>query len=653
MPVEDLLIDEPGKIVLLEGNHAMARAVLEAGVSFSSTYPGTPASEIGDILNRLAPKIPNFYSEYSVNEAVALEGAAGASWTGVRALCTMKHVGLNVASDPLHTIAQTGVKGGLVLIMASDAGAYSSQSEQDNRWFSYHTFMPWIEPSTLQEAKDFIVAAFDLSEKYDVPVIVCPSSRICHGMGKVKLKAFKNIPAKGNFVSDMTKYANATFFSVEHKKQLLKKIRKLSRNHIKGKLKKELDGVEFNIVLPGDSKTGIITTGVSYGYTLEALEQLKIFDIPIFRPGLLYPLNDNFVINFIDQFNLERLIIIEELMPFVENRVKEILFDAGIKIELHGKDIFPDYHEFNIDIVRDNLAKILGVETPAHIQKIQKIAKKASTMAPRRDPNWCPGCPHRATFYTLKKVTKDKGVYGCDIGCYAMAIKPPLNMGHWIICMGAGLGIAQGMAHKTDQLVFASIGDSTFFHSGMQGMLNAIYNNSNMTLLVLDNKWTSMTGQQPTQTTGLDSHFQPIQPVDIAAIAKAMGCKYVRKVDPYNVKALQTTLLDAISREGFKVIVCSRECALQADRRRRKKLEQIKRPIPKVIYQIDPERCQKCNECLVILGCPAITKAKDESGEEYYYIESARCTNCGVCYEICPNSAITKTEVNIHLEGID
>ena len=206
MAIEDLLIDEPGRILLLEGNHAMARAVLEAGVGFSSTYPGTPASEIGDILAKVGPKIPNFYSEYSVNEAVALEGAAGASWAGIRALCTMKHVGLNVASDALHTIAQTGVKGGLVLIMASDAGAYSSQSEQDNRWFSYHTFMPWIEPSTLQEAKDFIVSAFDLSEKYDVPVIVCPSSRICHGMGKIELKPFKKIPEKGKFVSDMTKY---------------------------------------------------------------------------------------------------------------------------------------------------------------------------------------------------------------------------------------------------------------------------------------------------------------------------------------------------------------------------------------------------------------------------------------------------------------
>ncbi|MHA1271058.1 MAG: thiamine pyrophosphate-dependent enzyme [Candidatus Helarchaeota archaeon] len=652
MPIEDILIGEPGKVVLLEGNHAMARAVLEAGVSFSSTYPGTPASEIGDILARIGPKIPNFYSEYSINEAVAIEGAAGASWAGVRALCTMKHVGLNVASDPLHTIAQTGVKGGLVLIMASDAGAYSSQSEQDNRWFSYHTFMPWIEPSTLQEAKDFIVSAFDLSEKYDVPVIVCPSTRICHGMGKITLKPIKDIKSMGRFIPDMTKYANATFFSVEHKKNLLKRIKKLDRNHFKGKLQKEI-GVDFNITLSGDSTTGIITTGVSYGYTLEALEQLNIFDIPILRPGLLYPLNSNMIIKFIEDYNLEKLIVIEELMPFIENRLKEIFFDAGIKLELHGKDTFPNYHELNIDLVRDNLAKLLGLETPAKIKEVQKIAKRAFTKAPRRDPSWCPGCPHRATFYTLKRVSKDLGVYGCDIGCYAMAIKPPINMGHWIVCMGAGLGIAQGMSHKTDQQVFASIGDSTFFHSGMQGMLNAIYNDANMILLVLENKWTSMTGQQPTQTTGLDSHLQPIQPVNIANIAKAMGAKYVRTVDPYNVKALQSTLLDAMSRKGFKIIVCDRECGLQADRERRRKIQKIDRPIPELIYQIDPERCQKCDECLVILGCPAITKAKDEEGIEYYYIESARCTGCGVCYEICPNSAITKTEVNVHLEGID
>ncbi|MBD3229109.1 MAG: hypothetical protein GF329_13050 [Candidatus Lokiarchaeota archaeon] len=652
MGINDLLIDEPGKIVLLEGNHAMARAVLEAGVSFSSTYPGTPASEIGDVLARVGPKIKNFYSEYSTNEAVALEGAAGASWAGVRALCTMKHVGLNVCADPLHTIAQSGVQGGLVVIMASDAGAHSSQSEQDNRWYSYHTFMPWIEPSTLQEAKDFIVSAFDLSEYYDVPVIVCPSTRICHGMGKIELKPFKKIDAKGSFRPMMTKYANATFFSVLHKKQVIKKVKKIGKHHKRGKLKKKV-GVEFNKTLDGDSSTGIIATGVSYGYTLEALEQLEQFDIPIFRPGLLYPLQDELVLDFIDNNSIEKLIIVEELMPFIENRVKEILYDANLKIEVHGKDTFPQIDEFNINIVRNNLADLLGVEESARIKEIETIAGRAERKSPRRDPSWCPGCPHRATFYTLKQVSRDEGVYGCDIGCYAMAIKPPMNMGHWIICMGAGLGIAQGMAHKTDQQVFASIGDSTFFHSGMQGMLNAIYNDSNMTLLVLDNKWTSMTGQQPTPTTGLDSHLEPQQPVNIAGIAKAMGCKYVRTVDPYNVRSLQSTLIDAMSRDGFKVIVCSRECGLQADRARRRKIAKIDRPIPEVYYQIDPERCQKCDECLVILGCPAITKGKDEEGTEYYYIENARCTGCGVCYEICPNSAIVKTELNVHLEDID
>jgi indolepyruvate ferredoxin oxidoreductase alpha subunit len=603
------------------------------------------------VLARIGPQIKNLYTEYSTNEAVALEGAAGASWTGVRALCTMKHVGLNVASDALHTIAQSGVQGGLVIIMASDAGAHSSQSEQDNRFFSYHTFIPWIEPSTLQEAKDYIVSAYELSENYDVPVIVCPSTRICHGMGKIELKPFKEITDKSTFVPNMTKYANATFFSVLHKKDLLKKVGKIDKHYTRGKLQKKL-GVDYNITLNGDSSTGIITTGVSYGYTLEALEQLEVFEIPIFRPGLLYPLNEDIIIKFIEDNSIERLIIIEELLPFIENRVKEILFDAGIKIEIHGKDTFPEYDEFNIDIVRQNLGKLLDIEQSAKIEKIDKIAGRASRQAPRRDPSWCPGYPHRATFYTLKKVSRDEGVYGCDIGCYAMAIKPPMNMGHWIVCMGAGLGIAQGMAHKTDQQVFASIGDSTFFHSGMQGMLNTIYNDSNITLLVLDNKWTSMTGQQPTATTGLDSHLQPTQPVNIAALAKAMGCKYVRTVDPYNVRSLQTTLIDAMSKEGFKVIVCSRECGLQSDRAYRMKVAKIDRPIPEVIYQIDPERCQKCDECIAILGCPAITVGKNEQGEEFYYIESARCTGCGVCYEICPNSAIVKTELNVHLEEV-
>jgi len=638
---KELLVDEPGAKILVIGNEAMTRAAIEAGIGYSSTYPGTPASEIGDTLSLLAKDIPNFYFEYSTNEAAAIEGAAGASWIGIRTLCTMKHVGLNVASDALHTIAQSGTSktGGFVIICASDPGVYSSQSEQDDRWYSYHTNIPIIEPSNVQEAYEFLLKAFEISEQFNVPVLFYPSSRVCHSMGQIQLGEIKPARAKGVFKSAVSRYVNAQVVSIQNKKNLEKQIKKI---------RKRMDRIAINRVLEGTSTTGIITSGTSFGYVLEALDLLGIYDVPILKLNMIYPISPPEIEKFVKDHNLERLIIVEELLGFIENGVKEVLYDLGIMLELHGKDSFAYFGELNVDDVQTSLASILGIELGDKFKTIMKRATKARSMIPPREPTFCPGCPHRATFYAVKKATDGEGVFGGDIGCNTLGIRSPFAIVDWVICMGAGVGVAQGIAHKSDQPVYAFIGDGTFFHSGMTGVLNAVYNDANMMLFIMENHWVGMTGHQPTPSTGLSSLREPQDPVHIRDVVKSFGCKWVRTVDPYNTIRLIETIKDGMKKTGFRIIISDQECSVQSDRRFKRLLRETKGKIPRVYYQIDPERCQKCKECLQKLACPAIL-LKEENGEEIIYIEEPRCTQCGVCYEICPNAGITKTEVNIHL----
>ena len=639
---KELLVDEPGAKILVMGNEAMTRAAVEAGVGFSSTYPGTPASEIGDALSYLAKDIPNFYFEYSINEAAAIEGAAGASWIGIRSLCTMKHVGLNVASDPLHTIAQSGTSktGGLVIICASDPGSYSSQSEQDDRWFGYHVNMPILEPANVQEAYEYLLKSFEISEQYNIPVLLYPSSRVCHSVGTIKLGDIKPAQDKGEFKAAISRFVNAQVVSIQNKKNLLKIIKKM---------KKRMDRLEINRVLEGTSTTGIITSGTSFGYVLEALDLLGIYDIPVLKLGIIYPLSPPEIEKFAKDHNLEKLIIVEELLGFLENEVKEILFDAGIQVELHGKDTFAAASELNVDDVQIGLAKILGIELGDRFKTIMKKAQRGRSTIPPREPTFCPGCPHRATFYAMKKATDGVGVFGGDIGCNTLGVRSPFALCDWVICMGAGVGVAQGIAHKSDQDVFAFIGDGTFFHSGMTGVLNAVYNDADMMLMIMENHWVGMTGHQPTPSTGLSSNREPMTPVQIKDVVKAFGCKWVRTVDPYYTLQLIETIKDGMKRHGFRIIISDQECSVQSDRRFRRLVREKEGQLARVYYYIDEERCQNCKECLQKLACPAIL-LKIENGEEIIYIEEPRCTHCGVCYEICPNAGITKTEVNIHLE---
>lgn len=624
------------------GNEAMTRAAIEAGVGFSTTYPGTPASEIGDALAALAKDIPNFYFEYSINEAAAIEGAAGASWIGIRSLCTMKHVGLNVASDALHTLAQSGTSktGGLVIICASDPGAWSSSSEQDDRWFSYHVNMPILEPSNVEEAYKFLFKAFEVSESYNVPVLLYPSSRVCHSVGTIQLGEIKPATEKGVFKPAVSRFVNAQIVSIQNKKNLLGAIKKL---------RKKSDTLQLNRVIEGTSTTGIITSGTSFGYTMEALDLLGVYDIPILKLGLIFPLSPPEIENFVKSHNLTKLIIVEELLGFLENELKEVLYDAGIQVELHGKDTFSPAGELTIDDIREGLAKLLGIELGEAYKAIMKKAQKGRSQVPSREPTFCPGCPHRATFYAMRKATNREGVFGGDIGCNTLGLRSPFALVDWVVCMGAGVGIAQGISHKSDQPVFAFIGDGTFFHAGMTNTLNAIYNNANMMLIIMENHWVGMTGHQPTPSTGISSIGDPIIPVQIKDIVKAFGAKWIRTVDPYRTRQLIETIKDGMKQPGFKVIISDRECSVQSDRRFKRLMRKTEGKMPQTFYYIDPERCQRCKECLTKIACPAIM-LKVEDGKEVIYIEEPRCTHCGVCQEICPNAGIVETQLNIHLE---
>ncbi|MHA1708289.1 MAG: indolepyruvate ferredoxin oxidoreductase subunit alpha [Candidatus Baldrarchaeia archaeon] len=643
--IEEILVDEPGKKVILSGNEAIVRGAIEAGVSFVTTYPGTPASEIGDIFSHICRKISGLYFEYSTNEIVAIETAVGAAWTGARALVAMKHVGLNVAADAFFTICYSGPNpGALVIAHGSDPGCYSSQNEQDNRYYALHAHCPLVQPSNPQECKDFTIAAFEMSEKLDLPVILDANMRTLHGLGEVTYGPI-NPPREGKrFVRSQFKYVNAGFVALSNKKRLLDRFRKAEEYAEKS---------DLNRVFEGGSSTGIITAGGAFNYVMEALDSLGLYDLPVLKLGIVHPIPRGLIKRFSE--NLERIIVVEELEGFIESDVKRIAFELGLDVEIVGKEYFPAYGELNVDLVVQGLSKVLGVKPKKNYDEIRKLATEVKSKYIPRDPIFCPGCPHRATLYAIKKVVGDNAIFGGDIGCYTLAALPPFNMTDFVICMGAGLSIAAGISHIIkDKPIIAFIGDSTFLHAGIPGLINAVYNNANLILVILDNRWVAMTGHQPTPATGISSTHEPTSPaVKLEEIVRACGVRFVKVFDPYNVRSAMEAISEALEHEGVRVLIARRECALQAERREKpRRLELQKRGIA-AYYILEPERCQMCEECYKNFGCPAIKKSIID-GEEILYIETARCTHCDVCRQICKSGgpAIRKTIVNPHLLGV-
>ncbi|MBD3255164.1 MAG: hypothetical protein GF383_08720, partial [Candidatus Lokiarchaeota archaeon] len=512
MHISGLFKEEECKEVLMSGNEAFARGIFEAGVRFAANYPGTPVSEVGDYLHFLSENSKEFTFDYSLNEKVALESCIGASWAGIRSVAMFKHLGLNVAADPLHTFPYSGTNGGMLILCGGDPGILSSTNAQDNRLYSLHTKIPIIEPATVQECKDFIKEGLRLSELYKIPVYVHVTTRLCHSYGIVRLGKIEHAHHIGKFKKNPQRYINTLRKAMANQKHYFEKIAQVAKNkkiyHLFNEVKliKARNGENENL----NKGIGILTSGICYSYVLQACHKLDL-NPPILKLGMIFPINRAEVCRFADRFNLNKMLIVEELEPFIETFSKDVFCnfcDAHQNLEIHGKDFLPNIGELNTDLIMEFLANHFSVPNSYLLEELKQKEKILSEIIPEipiREPTFCSGCQYRPFFYALKKVTdqisEEAGtgfIFGGDIGCYTLGEAYPYQLIDWVICMGAGIGIANGMSLvlEENQKIIAFIGDSTLFHTGLQPLLNAIKNNIDLTIVIFNNYWTAMTGHQ-------------------------------------------------------------------------------------------------------------------------------------------------------------
>ncbi len=617
-----LTSDAPGKSMFMLGNEAIARGAIEAGIQVIASYPGTPSSEISETLINLSKEL-GFYGEWSVNEKVAFEVAFGASMTGVRTMTAMKHVGLNVAHDPLMSATYMGTIGGMVLVNADDPGLWSSQNEQDNRFIAEQAYLPVLEPSSPQEAKDMTAAAFDLSEKFGQIFMLRSVTRLSHARGDVRLGEIKKDRKKGEFIK------NQQFICMPAwaRKNRVKMIERFAM------IKAAVDELPFNqINLVKGARFGIIASGISFAYAKEALIWLGLEDkVSLLKIGTPHPLPEKLVWQLLS--SVPEVLVIEELEAFVQNHVKIIAQEHDLHVKIHGKDLVPTVMELSTRKVTEAIIQFTGSKAPIDFAKIDSLLKETTPMLPERPPTMCAGCPHRASFHAInvatRKVKKDLGekVLTGDIGCYSLGVYPPLSAYDTALCMGSGFGIADGVARGVGVPVVGHVGDSTFFHSGIPAMINAVFNKTKVTLVVLDNSATSMTGFQPHPgSPGKDQ--EGIKPEDVA---RACGVKFVEVVNCFDLKKTVDTLERAIRFDGPSVIVARGLCAILAQRERRQKGEKT------ALYTVDPNTCTDCRLCINSIGCPAIVIENDR-----VVIDASQCDGCALCVQVCPTGAIKK-----------
>lgn len=577
---------QPKQMML--GNAAIARGAYEAGVKVSAAYPGTPSTEISE--NIVAYK-DVLYSEWSPNEKVATEVAIGASISGVRALVSMKHVGVNVASDPLYTISYCGVNGGLVLVAADDPGIYSSQNEQDSRMVARAAMVPVLEPSDSQEAKDFTKLAFELSEKYDTPMMLRTTTRLAHSQGLVTLKERQEIEDKP-YVKDIRKTVMMPANAIKRHLVVEKRLKDMAE---------DANSMPVNRVEYRDKEIGVITSGIPYQYVREALPEASVLKL-----GLVHPLPRKLIEEF--AASVETLYVVEELEPVIEEQVKS----WGISVI--GKEIFTVQGEYSANLLRE---KILG----------EKPEYSPAAEVPARPPILCPGCPHRSVFSVLKKL---KLHAAGDIGCYTLGAVAPLSVVDTTICMGASISSLHGMEKARGREFIkdwvAVIGDSTFLHTGVNSLMNMVYNQGTGTVIILDNSTTGMTGHQDHAATGKTLMGDIVPAIDLRKLCESMGIAHVVEIDAFDTQGLEKVLKEETAREAVSVIIAQSPCAL------------LKTTVPKGKCSVIPEACKKCGMCLAP-GCPAMTK--DSEGRAV--IDEVMCNGCGLCMQRCPFDAISFT----------
>ncbi len=609
-----LLNDSPGEQIMLLGNEAIARGAIEAGVAFATTYPGTPSSEISLNLFQMSQE-SDLYFEYSPNEKVALEVAAAAANSGVRTFCMMKHVGLNVAADPLMTLAYVGVTAGMVILTADDPAMFSSQNEQDNRYYAKFGNFPMLEPSSVPEAKEMIKYAFELSEELKQPVLLRTTTRINHSNAFVTFGEMKKRITKGYFERDQFRCVTVPAVSRQLHVKVLEKM---------ATAKDISESCDFNLV-EGSGKLGIIANGVSFHYAQDAITDLGITDnSKLLRLGFSNPMPEKQIKTFLK--GCDKVLVIEEGEPFMEEAVKAFAQEEGITIPINGKseELFSRLYEYDPAMVREKTAAYFGLDYTPSV----KVSSDDVPEIPMRPPNLCSGCSHRATFYEVKKAAEGMDII-CpnDIGCYTLGFLPPLSMGDFVICMGSSVSTSCGFSKATDQKVISFIGDSTFFHSGITGLVNAVFNNHNFTLVILENDITAMTGHQPhpgvdMDRFGLDGYGR----VNIETLVKALGVEHVSIVKPFKVKKSIEIIKEALEFKGVSVIISQEPCALYA-----KSLKLLK---PRAFKVTD--RCKDHKDCINTIACPSFFL---EDGK--VNIDADTCVGCAVCAQICPENAIT------------
>ncbi len=576
------------KTKIMLGNEAIARGAYEAGVKVSSAYPGTPSTEISENI----VKYPEIYAEWAPNEKVAMEVAIGASISGVRAMASMKMVGVNVASDPLYTVSYIGANGGLVIAAADDPGLYSSQNEQDSRCVARVAQVPVLEPSDSQEAKDFTKLAFEYSEKYDTPVMIRTTTRLAHSQSPVTLEERQEIPDK-------------PYERCAAKNVMMPANAKGRHIHVENRLKQMAeDACEFaiNKTIYKDTSIGFITSGIPYTYVVEAMPEASVLKL-----GLVHPLPRKLIEEFASK--VDKLYIFEELEPLIEEQVK------SWGINCIGKELFTLQGEYSANMIRKRVLGInLKITTPAQV--------------PARPPILCPGCPHRSTFSVLKKL----GIHGAgDIGCYTLGAVSPLNVIDTTVCMGASISTLHGMEKAKGKEYIknwvALIGDSTFLHTGVNSLMNMVYNQSTGTVLILDNSTTGMTGHQDHAATGKMLNGKETKAISLYHLCKAIGVEHVYEVDAFDIEELEKLVKREVARDEVSVLIVCAPCALLKSQATKAKCIAI------------PEKCKKCGMCL-IPGCPALTQNEDGTVK----IDDTMCNGCGLCMKRCKFNAIEQVD---------
>lgn len=590
---------------LLMGNEAIALGAIRAGVGTVSGYPGTPSTEVLETIAKNNPG--DIYVEWSVNEKAALEVGAGAAYAGRRTLVTMKQVGLNVASDPLMSLAYIGVKGGMVILAADDPGPISSQTEQDTRHFAQYAHLPVLDPATPEEAYEMIGEAFELSERYSVPVLFRPTTRICHACASIDVKEGRRSCPPPLFEKD-PKWVIFPRLSYQNHLKLIR-------------MAEELSGVFSEYPrnqVTGSGKRGIAASGVSYAYAKEALGSLSA-DVKLFKVATANPFPETLALHFLE--GLDEVLVAEELDPVVEERLIFLCGKHHLPVKIRGKltGDMPGAGENSFSILRSSLAAFLGVDIPAE-ETPQPPA------LPIRPPVLCAGCPHRASFYAVKQAMKGQNaVFTGDIGCYTLGNAKPLDMVDTCLCMGADITIAQGLHRaEPERPHIAFIGDSTFFHTGIPGIINAVYNETDITVVILDNSTTAMTGHQPHPGTGKTMMGNVGEKANIEAILKACGVQHVAVENPLQLDKAMTAVRDAVSHRGVSAVIFRSPCIALFK--------------PEQTFRIH-DNCVQCKRCIREIGCPAISIQGNE-----VVIDPALCYGCGLCAEVCPVHAIGGAE---------